>query len=133
MNGQAVTDAPPPNAAGGAAPASAPRLPRGCPECLARVSSPQPAALFCSPEHKRAWHIRARSRGGVLLALAMAARQTRGGTRGPEHQRAIGRRARADADQLMQRWKEEDRAAGRMSAIDYITLRYRYGLVDVVR
>jgi hypothetical protein len=67
----------------------------------------------------------------------MAARQTRGGTRGTDDQRAIGRKARADPDQLMQKWKEDDAAAndgrGRMSALDYVALRYRLGLVDLIR
>ena len=47
--------------------------------------------------------------------------------------RSAGARARRDADMLVQKWKDEDAAAGRMTAADYVALRYRLGYVDVVR
>jgi hypothetical protein len=101
--------------------------PRQCPECLGLFTAAQANQLFCCVPHKKAWNNRAYSRGGVLAPLMMAARQTRFGTRGSEAERAIGRRA------LQQRWKDEDAAAGRMTALAYVQLRYGMGLVDVTR
>lgn len=125
---QAVLDALPVTPA--AADSPQPRRERRCPECNGALASVQPAQIFCSAAHKRAWNNRWYSRGGVLAPLAMAERITRGGSRGDK---ATGCRARRDAAQLLQRWKDEDAAAGRMSAVDYVALRYRLGLVDVVR
>jgi hypothetical protein len=67
-------------------------------------------------------------RGAVLAPLYAAARATRGGTRGDT---ATGQRARRDSDLLIQRWRDEDEAAGRMPAVDYVAARYRHGLVEV--
>ena len=97
-----------------------------CPEC-GEVFQPiagQARQLFCTPAHKQAFQQRARIRGRALLPLQMAARITRGGSRGNA---SVGIRARQDAEQLIDRWVAEDREAGRMSAVDYIALRLRKG------
>lgn len=99
-----------------------------CPECLSSFVRKQPAQLFCKVEHKRAYNNRWLKRGAVLAPLYLAARLTRGGSRGDK---LTGARARRDAEHAGQRWIEEDRAAGRMPAVEYIAERYRLGLVDV--
>jgi hypothetical protein len=99
-----------------------------CPECLTAFARKQPTQLFCSPQHKRAYANRWTVRGAVLAPLYAAARATRGGTRGDT---STGSRARADADFLVQKWKDEDAAAGRMPVTDYVAARYRLGLVEV--
>jgi hypothetical protein len=97
---------------------------RVCPECGQSFQAAQWRQFFCSPDHKSAFHNRQTVRGRVLTPLAMAARQTRGGSRGDK---ATGRAARADADFLMQRWTDEDRAAGRMPMVEYVALRRSLG------
>lgn len=87
---------------------------RRCPECLTETKAPK---TFCSPEHKAAYHNRQTVRGRVLTPLRMASRITRGGTR---RDIEIGKQARAQDERLVQRWIEEDRAAGRMAADDYL-------------
>jgi hypothetical protein len=58
------------------------------------------------------------------MMLMGAARLTRSGSRNAGH---FTDRASRDADCLLRRWVREDRAAGRMSLIEYVDLRYRYG------
>ena len=93
----------------------------GCPECGADVKR---GAMFCSNDHKTAFHNRMTVRGRVLAPLAMAVRLTRGGTRRAAD---AGKWARGEAEQQMDRWSAEDRAAGRMAADDYIALRIKKG------
>jgi hypothetical protein len=95
-----------------------------CPECLARFAPLQARQLFCSVEHKAAFHNRATVRGRSLTPLVMAARITRGGSRGDT---VTGCKARRDSQQLMDRWAIEDRAAKRMSMTDYVRLRLAKG------
>jgi endogenous inhibitor of DNA gyrase (YacG/DUF329 family) len=99
-----------------------------CPECLAPFKAIQRHQLFCTKACKNAFHQRWRTRGAMLVPLAAADRATRGGTRGNT---AIGRRARGDSQMLLQRWREEDAAAGRMPMVEYMAERYRLGLVEV--
>mgnify|MGYP000884398210 CR=1 FL=1 len=98
-----------------------------CPECLVLFVPSQPRQLFCCDRHKKDFHYRASVRGRQLAPLVMAARMTRGGTCGDT---ATGKRARADAEQLIARFAAEDRAAGRMSAVDYLALRDRKGVMQ---
>ncbi|MBB5684332.1 hypothetical protein [Sphingobium boeckii] len=104
--------------------AALPRTGPRCPECLATFESVSPRQLFCSAAHKAAFHNRQTVRGRQLVPLVMAARLTRGGTRGNV---VAGRKARRDGDFLMQRWADDDRREGRMSMIDYFALRDRKG------
>ena len=99
---------------------------RTCPECGARfaLKRGQWRTLFCGPAHRTAWHNRATVRGRVLTPLVMAERETRGGTRGDTE---TGKAARRMACALMQQWKEEDKAAGRMSQAQYVRLRLKLG------
>lgn len=102
---------------------------RTCPECRATFMARHPGTLFCSTSHKRAYNNRWLTRGAVLAPIYSAARTTRFGTRGDK---ATGSRATANANSLVQRWAEEDKAAGRLSTVEYMELRYRLGLVEVV-
>jgi hypothetical protein len=95
-----------------------------CPECLKRFPLRHPRQIFCSKEHKRDWEGRTRRRGFEFLPFAIPARTTRGGTRGDTE---TGSRANRDADFLIDKWRDEDTRAGRMSASDYLKLRYRLG------
>lgn len=95
-----------------------------CAECLTPMSAKVPRAMFCSPEHRAAWHNRQTVRGRVLTTLAMVTRATRGGSRGDKE---TGREARIQADRLMQQWKDDDREAGRMSQVDYYRRRLKMG------
>jgi len=97
---------------------------RTCPECGTLFRAAHPRQIFCSPAHKRAWHNRDTVRGARLTTLAMAAHSTRGGTRGDKE---TGKRARRDSEQLMRQWDADDRAAGRMRAVEYVALRNRLG------
>jgi hypothetical protein len=102
----------------------APSAPHICPECLSAFASRHPGQLFCKPAHRDQWNNRAAVRGRVLTPLAIVTRATRGGSRGDKQ---VGRWARRDHDQLVQRWIVEDRAAGRMDWPAYLRLRYRLG------
>lgn len=95
-----------------------------CPECGGEVIAAGPAAIFCSRSCKRAHHDRTERRGARLLPYVMAARQTRDGTRGDKE---TGAHAAHVARTLMERWRDEDAAAGRMSATELTALRIRLG------
>jgi hypothetical protein len=103
---------------------SAPVAGHQCPECLTRFRKAHPGQLFCTPAHRDAWNNRATVRGRVLTPLAIVERVTRGGTRGDK---ATGCKARQQKDALIQRWIEEDRAAGRMTWPEYMARRYAVG------
>lgn len=91
-----------------------------CCECRAPLASVQPGALFCSPVHRTAYQQRMRVRGRQLAPYAMADRLTRSGTAGPEADRETGKTARAVTQRLIAKWAAEDKAAGRVSAVDYV-------------
>lgn len=92
-----------------------------CAECGAPARS---GGLFCPTAHNSAWNNRQTVRGRVLTPLAIVARVTREGTRGD---RATGLQASHEARTLIQRWIDEDRAAGRMAWPEYQRRRYRAG------
>lgn len=98
-----------------------------CPECLREFSPVHPSQIFCSTPHKKAFNNRQISRGVSLTPLVIAARITRGGTQGDT---ITGKKARGDAEALIQRWVREDRAEGRMSMVEYVAIRYRKGFVQ---
>lgn len=100
---------------------------RECPECRKPFEPKVANQLFCCPEHKRAWNNRALTRGGVLTAYAIAAEITRNGSRGTPARREAGRHAARKKAQLIQRYRDEDRAAGRMEWPDYMILRIELG------
>jgi hypothetical protein len=97
---------------------------RQCPECGGTFRPVDGHQLFCSTPHRRAWNNRATTRGAVLAPLAIVARLTRDGTRGD---RDVGARASSERNALIQRWRDEDRAAGRMEWPEYLRLRYAAG------
>ncbi|UAK24212.1 hypothetical protein [Sphingomonas nostoxanthinifaciens] len=107
-----------------AAEASLPLSAHGCPECGERFPRVHPFQIFCNRGHGRAWEARNRHRGAQLYPFAVVARMTRGGTRGD---RVTGARAHQDADQLINRWRDEDADAGRMGLPEYLSIRYQLG------
>lgn len=101
--------------------------PRPCPEC-GRPFEPRVAnQLFCSPAHNTAWTNRATARGRVLTSLSIVARITRNGTRGTPADREAGRKATHLHNQLIQRYRDEDRAAGRMPWPEFMARRLALG------
>lgn len=98
--------------------------PRQCPECGATFKPQDQRQLFCTKEHRTAWNKRATVRGRVLTPYTMAARQTRDGTRGDK---GTGKRAAQISHELMQRYRDEDRANGRMDAVSFAALRLQHG------
>ncbi len=101
--------------------------PRPCPECMKPFEPKVPNQLFCCPAHNAAWNNRATARGRVLTPLSIVARITRNGTRGTEEARRVGREASNAHNALIQRYRDEDRAAGRMEWAEYMLRRLRTG------
>lgn len=100
---------------------------RPCPECLKLFEPKVRNQLFCCPQHNTAWNNRATTRGRVLTQLSIVARVTRNGSRGTEEARKAGRQASNLHNQLIQRYRDEDRAAGRMEWPEYMMRRFKIG------
>ncbi|WP_109808389.1 hypothetical protein [Sphingosinithalassobacter portus] len=83
--------------------------------------------LFCTPAHNTAWNNRATTRGRVLTPLSIVARITRNGTRGTSEARKAGREASNHHNTLIQRYRDEYRAAGRMEWPEYMRRRFAAG------
>lgn len=99
---------------------------RVCPECLGPVSpSARRGTLYCCAEHRDAFRNRWTVRGRVYAVMAAAARQTRDGTRGDTE---TGRWAASEANRLVTDFTDEDRAAGRMTAVEYMARARRAGV-----
>lgn len=98
---------------------------RPCPECGTDFVARNPGALFCCPAHRKAWNNRWTVRGSQLAQYQAVARLTRDGTRGKPDDRTIGKRCAAAARRLLQRWRDEDRAEGRMDATEFMHRRLR--------
>jgi len=101
--------------------------PRPCPECMRLFEPKVRNQLFCSSAHNTAWTNRGTVRGRVLTPLSMAARITRNGTRGTPEERKAGREASNLHNQLIQRYRDEDREAGRMGSAEFIRRRLAIG------
>lgn len=84
------------------------------------MAGAQPGQLFCCPAHRNAFQDRQRVRGRQLAPYAMVDRMTRSGTAGTPEAREIGKKARAVTQRLIARWAAEDKAAGRMSMVEYL-------------
>ena len=95
-----------------------------CPECLREFVPTQPTQLFCTPAHRVAWGNRMTVRGRVATPLLIAARLTRGGSRG-DH--IYGARATRESDALIRHYRAEDAADGRMGVLEYVRRRYLLG------
>lgn len=98
-----------------------------CPECLQRFRRTHALQLFCTPRHRDRWNNRAAIRGRVLTPLQMVARITRNGTRGTPADREACRRASSQLNYLINRYRDEDAQAQRMSWPAYMALRYAGG------
>jgi hypothetical protein len=101
--------------------------PRICPECTKLFEPNRANQLFCSAQHNTDWNNRATARGRVLTPYSMVARITRDGSRGTPEQRAVGKQAAQSHRKLIQRFRNEDRDAGRMAWPDYLILRIQLG------
>jgi len=93
---------------------------RPCPECLTLFKPRMAGTMFCCPAHRDTWKNRQTVRGRVDIPYAYAARITRDGTRGTDAQRATGKAAARIHRRLVQKWRDEDRAAGRMDIVEYM-------------
>lgn len=101
---------------------------RRCPECLGPVdTSLDWRKMFCSEEHRKAFHNRQLIRGRKLVVLCMAERITRSGYC---RRKATGILARQRSRRLMDRWAREDRDEGRMAMDEYLETRERLGFHD---
>jgi hypothetical protein len=98
---------------------------RPCPECRQQFRPKAWNQMFCSTDHKDAFHNRQTVRGRQLVPAVMAARQTRDGTQGD---RETGGKAGVEARRLMRLYRDEDRAKNRMSMVEYWRLRNQLGL-----
>lgn len=87
-----------------------------CPECSQAIS---PNRVFCSSDCKRVWNNRLLKEGGSLMLLAKAWRQGRNKKNG------VSKNAFTEFCLAVDRSNAEDRAAGRMKAIDVLENRYR--------
>ena len=85
---------------------------RTCGECGGKFQAKRVDASFCTPEHKLAFHNRAKGRSAAI-AYAMAWRGGRG-------QNDVAKLAYAEFCRLLDRYNAEDRAAGRPSAQAYV-------------
>ena len=101
---------------------------RECPECRKPFEPNRANQLFCSSQHNADWNNRATARGRVLTPFSIVARVTRDGTRGSPEDREIGRKASSRHRALIQEYRDEDRAAGRMEWAEYMKHRFRLGL-----
>lgn len=95
-----------------------------CPECGKPFAPTHPNQMFCTTPHRKDFLNRQTVRGAKLTPLVMASRITRGGSRGDT---LTGKRARQDAEYLINKWVDDDRRAGRMSMVDYVALCFRKG------
>lgn len=101
--------------------------PRTCPECSKLFEPKVVNQLFCKPQHNADWNNRQTARGRVLTPYAIIARIHRDGSRGTPEQREVAKRAAASFRRLVQRYRDEDREAGRMPWADFMILRIRLG------
>lgn len=85
---------------------------RACAECGGRFGAKHPAAQFCSPAHKTAFHNRQKGRSHVIM-YAMAYRQGRGKKGTPAD-------CLKEMCRLLDQFNREDREAGRPSAVAYV-------------
>lgn len=85
--------------------------PKTCPECGVTFIPGSGRQVFCTVDHKRAFHRLMAGRGQIMLPLSLAWQA--GNRRGEDH----AAWARSQQDGLLRRWVREDRAAGRDPSI----------------
>lgn len=99
---------------------------RRCPECAKLFPLTDLRRRYCTPEHKRAWENRQTGRGQGPVFMAMAWRQGRH-RKGSE----AAKWAFSEFCIALDRMSAEDKASGRMSALDILTDRMRAdGILD---
>ncbi len=102
--------------------------PRECPECRKLFEPNRANQLFCTSQHNADWNNRATARGRVLVPFSIVAGISRNGTRGTPEAREVGRTASRRHHALIQQYRDEDRAAGRMEWTEYMAHRIRLGI-----
>jgi hypothetical protein len=85
--------------------------PKQCPECGATFAPRSGRQMFCSIEHKVAFHRLMANRGQLMLPLSWA---WQAGNRSGDRHAAW---SRGQQDALLRRWVREDKAAGRDPSI----------------
>lgn len=100
-------------------------LHRRCPECAApfpviptKGGCPQ---RYCTPEHKRTWENRQLSRGQGMVILAQAWQEGRHRKSGKEFRGWV----LSELCTVINRYSAEDKAAGRLPALDILKDRHR--------
>lgn len=88
-----------------------------CSECGERFTLKQAKQTFCCPAHKLAFHNRSAKRGKQLVPLLMA---WRGGRSTKTAKAAFN-----EACRLISKFSEEDKAAGRPTAHEFVDRQYR--------
>jgi hypothetical protein len=90
-----------------------------CPECGVKFTPTYAGQTFCTYDHRKAFHLLNKVRGQVALPFLLS---WRGGKRGRTEDNAY---AFQQLCQLADRWREEDKVAGRRS--DLIVTKKRLG------
>lgn len=101
---------------------------RHCPECGERFETPTHDRLFCTDEHKAAFHNRSSKIGRSLVPLAMAWRAARNAKGNSPEARALrksGARAFTEMCLLLDRAVTDDREEARMPKLDYVRHRHQ--------
>lgn len=99
-----------------------------CPECGVDFTPQHHRHLFCIPAHSRKHANRQLARGQAIISLAQVWRGVRD-LKGPAN-KAIGRDVFAKLCRLADAANAEDRAAGRLSAVNLYRRRTDAGLLD---
>lgn len=109
-------------------PADAPRY-RFCAECRAPLARGK-SRLFCCRKCQVEFRNRMTVRGNVMATLVMVCRMTRNGTRGNDEAKTAGKEAVRQLNQLIDKFRDDDRRVGRMSAVEYFARRTALGYGD---
>lgn len=83
-----------------------------CAECRACFKPKQLKQAFCQPSCTLAWHNRAAKRGKLLTPLLIASREGRSDP--------VAKWALSEYCRLAGMYRDEDKAAGRMSALNFL-------------
>lgn len=107
-------------------PRAKPTFRRTCPECGEGFVTTTKDRLFCTDAHKAAFHNRSSKIGRSLVPLALAwrsGRNVKGKTPEARALRASAARAFSDMCRLLDEAAADDRAAERMTKLDYLRQR----------
>jgi len=117
----------PSNMAVTAAPKARRSFRRNCPECGVLFETTTHDRMFCTTEHKAAFHNRSNTLGRVIIPLAQAWREGRnvkGKTPEARARRASANRAFHEVCRLLDAAAAEDRETHRMPKLTYVRRRW---------